>query len=190
LNDLSFPLFASILGIQIAHEVAHAVAAKMNNLDISFPTLVPSLESGLTGAITSLQAPPKDKQALFDFAIAGPLTGILVSVILMFSGMFISSSMDAASFSDLPALPLDLLRQSSLAGGIIDAVNPGLLSVPDAALGTQALSGINIPFHPLTIAGYFGLVIIAINLLPVGSKYLYFFKTIFMKLYFVNYNAH
>jgi len=85
---------------------------------------------------------------------------------------------------------LDLLCQSSSAGGIIDAVNPGLLSVPDAALGTQALSGINIPFHPLTIAGYFGLVIIAINLLPVGSKYLYFFKTIFMKLYFVNYNAH
>lgn len=168
LNDVSFPLFASILGIQVAHEIAHAVAAKLNGIEISFPTLVPSLESGLTGAITSLQSPPKDKQSLFDFAIAGPLTGILVSVILMYTGMFLSSSMDSAAFSDLPALPLDLLRQSSLGCGIINSVTPGLLSIPDAAIGTKALSDINIPLHPLTIAGYLGLMINAINLLPLG----------------------
>jgi len=168
LNDLSFPVFASILGIQIAHEVAHAVAAKSNGLDISFPTLVPSLESGLTGAITSLQSVPKDKQTLFDFAIAGPLTGWVLSTALLFTGMIASSSMDAASYSNLPALPLDLLRQSSLAGGIIDYISPGLLTVPDAALGSQALSAINIQLHPLAVAGYFGLMINAINLLPVG----------------------
>ncbi len=168
LNDVSFPLFASILGIQVAHELAHAVAAKLNGIEISFPTLVPSLESGLTGAITSLQSPPKDKQSLFDFAIAGPLTGIIVSVILMYTGMFLSSSMDAAAFLDLPALPLELLRQSSLGGGIINSVTPGLLSIPDAAIGTKALSDINIPLHPLTIAGYLGLMINSINLLPLG----------------------
>ena len=171
LNDLSFPLFVSIIGIQFAHEVAHLVAAKMNGLQTSFPTLVPSLDAGLTGAITSLEAPPKDKQSLFDFAIAGPLTGLGVSVVLMYIGMFLSSSMDAAAFSDLPALPLSLLRQSSLAGGIIDSISPGLLTVPDAALGTKALADINISLHPLTIAGYLGLMTNAINLLPVGSKY-------------------
>ena len=168
LNDLSFPLFATLIGIQVAHEIAHSIVAKVNGLNISFPTLVPSLASGLTGAITSLQSPPKDKQALFDFAIAGPLAGIFVSIILMYVGMFMSSSLDASSFSDLPALPLVLLRQSSLAGGIIDSVNPGLLSIPDAALGTSALADINIPLHPLTIAGYFGLMINAVNLLPLG----------------------
>lgn len=168
LNDLSFSLFVSVIGIQFAHEIAHLVAAKVNGLKTSFPTLVPSFDAGLTGAITSLESPPKDKQSLFDFAIAGPLTGLGVSVILMYAGMFLSSSMDAAAFSDLPALPLSFLRQSSLAGGIIDSISPGLLTVPDAALGTKALADINIPLHPFTVAGYFGLMTNAINLLPVG----------------------
>ena len=179
LSDLSTPLFFTCIGIQVIHEVAHKIVADANGIKISFPTLVPSLESGLTGAITSLQSVPKDKQALFDFAIAGPLAAILTSVIMMYAGMFLSSSMDAAAFADLPALPLALLRQSSLAGGIIDSISPGLLSIPDAALNTRALTDINIPLHPLTIAGYFGLMIDAINLLPAGSKYQY--RTSFSK---------
>lgn len=147
---------------------AHIIAANNNDLNITIPTLVPSLGTGLTGGITSLQNPPKDKQALFDFAIAGPLAGMGVSFSLLVLGMILSSNMDAAAFAELPALPLNLLRQSSLVGGTIDAMSPGLLTVPDAALGTKALSEMNIPLHPLTIAGYFGMMINAANLLPCG----------------------
>ena len=87
---------------------------------------------------------------------------------LLVLGMILSSNMDAAAFAELPALPLNLLRQSSLVGGTIDAMSPGLLTVPDAALGTKALSEMTIPLHPLTIAGYFGMMINEANLLPCG----------------------
>ena len=85
--------------------------------------------------------------------------------------MMATVTMDASAYSNLPALPLPLLRQSSLVGGIIDSISPGLLSVPDAALGSRALNDINIPLHPLAIAGYFGMMINAANLLPTGSEY-------------------
>lgn len=168
LNDLSFPLFATTVGIQAIHELSHFIAARNNNLNITTPTLVPSLGTGLLGGITSLKNPPRDKQSLFDFAIAGPLAGMGASVMLLIIGMVATISMDAASYENLPALPFNLLRQSSLAGGIINSISPGLLTVPDAALGSKALSEINIPLHPFAIAGYFGLMINAVNLLPVG----------------------
>jgi len=168
LNDASFPLFVATVGIQAVHEIAHYVVAKNNGLNITIPTLVPSLGTGLTGGITSLQNPPKDKQALFDFAIAGPLAGIGVSIAMLVFGMAATSSMDAAAYASLPELPLNMIRQSSLVGGIIDSFSPGLLTVPDAALGTKALQETNIPLHPLAIAGYFGMMVNAANLLPVG----------------------
>ena len=168
LNDLSFPLFAATVGIQTVHEIAHLIVASNNDMNITIPTLVPSIGTGLSGGITSLQSPPKNKQALFDFAIVGPLAGMTVSAVLLFIGMTATNSMDAAAYGDLPRLPLDLLRQSSLVGGIIDSISPGLLTVPDASLGTKAIQEINIPLHPFAIAGYFGMMINAVNLLPVG----------------------
>jgi Zn-dependent protease/protein-arginine kinase activator protein McsA len=169
LNEMSFPLFVATIVIQLSHELAHFIVAQANGLKISLPTFVPSLATGLTGAITSLKQPPKDKQELFDFAISGPLVGMAVSVLFVYVGMMATVTMDASAYSDLPALPLTLLRQSSLVGGIIDSMSPGLLSVPDAALGSRALNDINIPLHPLVIAGYFGMMINAANLLPTGS---------------------
>jgi len=168
LSDVSFPLFAATIGIQAAHELGHFVAASNNGLNTTIPTLVPNIATGFAGAITALTDPPKNKQALFDFAIAGPLMGMAVSASLLFAGMFATASMDASAYADLPLLPLNLLRQSSLVGGIIDSVTPGLLTLPDAALGTKAVSDINIHLHPLAIAGYFGMMINAANLLPVG----------------------
>lgn len=168
LNDLSFPLFVASVGIQAVHEFAHIIVANNNGLNITTPTLIPSLGTGLTGGITSLQNPPKDKQALFDFAIAGPLAGMGASIAMLVYGMTATASMDAATYASLPELPLTMLRQSSLVGGIINSITPGLLTLPDTALGTKALQEINIPLHPFAIAGYFGMMVNAANLLPVG----------------------
>jgi hypothetical protein len=173
LNNASFPLFLMYIVIQLSHELAHQVVASANGMNITYPTLVPSIASGLSGAVTSLKDPPKDKQALFDFAIAGPLAGITVSIIMLCVGMEATVNMDAASYADLPALPLTLLRQSSLGGGIIDGIAPGLLDLPDAALNSKPIADVNIPLSPFAIAGFLGLMINAINLLPVGRKYIF-----------------
>jgi hypothetical protein len=71
----------------------------------------------------------------------------------------------------LPCLPLDILRQSTLGGGIIDSIlGAGVLNVPGGSLGTAAVAGMTIPLHPVAIAGYISLFVNALSLLPIGSK--------------------
>ena len=71
--------------------------------------------------------------------------------------------MDQLSQSQLPSLPIQLVRSSSLAGGMVEwLLGDGALLSPDPT----AL----IRLHPLAIAGFIGIVSNALNLLPLGSK--------------------
>jgi membrane-associated protease RseP (regulator of RpoE activity) len=75
---------------------------------------------------------------------------------------------DPSTAAMFPALPLDILRQSSLGGGIVDWVlGSGTLSVPEGA--SELIASINIPLHPVAIAGYIGLLVNAFALLPIGT---------------------
>jgi len=158
INELAYPLFATSLGIHFAHEIAHKLVADSNGMNITFPTLIPSFLTGITGTVTSLAAPPKDKQALLDFAIIGPLAGMTVSILALYLGITITASTGAEAYANLPALSLQVLRQSSLAGGLMESVIPGLLNVPDAAGAIKPLTEVFIPLHPLAIAGFFWVV--------------------------------
>lgn len=112
---------------------------------------------------------------MFDISVAGPLVGILASLVAIAIGSQMTLTSDP---SLLPALPLEILRQSTLGGSIIDSVlGSGALSVPEGALGTAAVAGITIPLHPVAVAGYISLVVNSLSLLPIGSKSLSFALT-------------
>lgn len=109
---------------------------------------------------------------MFDFAVAGPLTGIAASIIAMYLGLEFTIFSTAEAYAQFPALPLEILRQSTLGGGLIEFIlGTGALSIPGGAEGTRAIASINIPLHPVAIAGYIGLIVNALALLPVGSEY-------------------
>jgi membrane-associated protease RseP (regulator of RpoE activity) len=137
-------------------------------MKITFPTFVPSLITGITSSVTTFKAPPPNKDALFDFSIVGPLAGLLMSVAAVVVGSQLTLISDPAT---LPALPLEILRQSTLGGTIInDILGNGVLTVSEGARGTQAVAGMVIPLHPMAIAGYVSLFVNALALLPIGSK--------------------
>lgn len=77
LTDLSVPLFLAYMALQLSHEAAHAAVAKAKGFDVALPTVVPSILSGTLGSITSLKSPPKNRQDLLEFAVAGPLVGMI-----------------------------------------------------------------------------------------------------------------
>jgi membrane-associated protease RseP (regulator of RpoE activity) len=133
-------------------------------MEITVPTFVPSLITGTASTVTTFKAPPKNKEAMFDFSLAGPLAGIVASIVALTIGSQLTLTSDPAT---MPALPLEILRQSTLGGGIIDGIIQGSLYLPDGA----PMSGILISLHPVAIAGYIGLMVNALNLVPVGSKY-------------------
>ncbi len=165
LTDLSIPLFLSFIGIQLVHEVAHSLTAMAKGVKLSVPVFVPSLITGITSSVTTFKTLPKNKNDMFDIAASGPLAGVVVSSMALALGAKLTLISDPAT---LPALPLDILRQSTLGGAIIDNVITGSLYVPEGA----PTAGITIPLHPFAVAGYVGLIVNALALLPVGSKFI------------------
>jgi hypothetical protein len=171
LTDLSVPMFVTFISLQLIHELGHRVVSSVYGIDVTLPTFVPSLASGITSSITNFKSLPKNREQLFDFAIAGPLAGIIASLLALYTGLQLTAVSDQSALATFPALPLEILRQSSLGGGVIEYVlGNGILSIPDGAVGTKAVASINIPLHPVAIAGYISLIVNALSLLPIGSK--------------------
>ena len=136
---------------------------------MTVPTLIPSVISGITSSITYLKTPPKNKSDLLLFSVAGPLTGIIASLLLEVYGLALTASADVSSLQGYPGLPLALLRQSSLGGGLVDLVlGNGVLNVPSSIDGANMLASTVIPLHPFAIAGFVSLLVNALALVPAG----------------------
>jgi len=157
-------VIAALLLPQFAHEIAHRVVAFKDGFKIGLPTIIPSIQIGLQGSITPILTPPKNFNSLFDFAIAGPLTGLIISIGLLYLGLSTQVFMDTAAQAQLPAVPVELLRASSLGGGIIEwLLGDGILGrSPDDASAVIRL-------HPYAVGGYLGIIVNALNLLPIGN---------------------
>ena len=120
----------------------------------------------MTGTVTQFKEPPKSKEAMFDVSIAGPLAGMIASIAALVVGAQLTLVSDQ---SLLPSLPLDILRQSTLGGGIIDAIlGAGALRVPPGAELSQT-AGMTVSLHPVAVAGYIGLIVNGLALLPIGT---------------------
>ena len=169
LSDMSIPLFLTFIALQIVHEVAHLAVANAKKFEISVPTLVPSILSGITSSITTLKTSPKNRQELLEFAVAGPLAGMICSILVLSYGLALTATADSATIANFPGLPLAVLRQSSLGGGLVDIVlGNGVLNVPASAEGAQLLASTMISLHPFAIAGFLSLFVNALALIPAG----------------------
>jgi membrane-associated protease RseP (regulator of RpoE activity) len=146
-----------ILGV---HELGHFFMARRHAMDVTPPYFVPvPFGLGTFGAFIQMRSPPVDRKALFDVAVAGPLAGFVVAV---------------------PALLLGL-RFSSIAGGSDGTISHGFLHgvtvgssilftvLTKLSLGDAAHYGALVQLSPLAFAGWLGLFITALNLLPVGQ---------------------
>lgn len=124
---------------------------------IPFPFLLDSFSLGTLGAILQRRSPIPHRKALFDTAIAGCLSGLLIIVPVLFWGLSLSE-----------VVPLE---ESSAFN--IQAQNPRLsllLSLlSKLALGSALTVETGIKLHPLATAGCVGLFITAINLMPIGQ---------------------
>ncbi|KAK1744814.1 zinc metalloprotease (family M50) [Skeletonema marinoi] len=142
LSDMSIPLFLTFIALQLVHEVAHLAVANSKKFEISVPTLVPSILSGITSSITTLKTSPKNRQDLMEFAVAGPLAGMICSILVLSYGLALTATADPGAVQNFPGLPLAVLRQSSLGGGLVDIfLGNGVLNVPASAEGLNFLLG-------------------------------------------------
>jgi membrane-associated protease RseP (regulator of RpoE activity) len=148
---LAGPIAAGIMVILIAHEAAHWFMARRLNVKISWPFLLPAWQIGSFGALTRFESLLPNRTVLFDVAFAGPAAGGLISFGMLFLGLILSHP--GSSFQ----VPAEFFQGSVLVGALAKSVLGSALTEP------------LVDVHPLTLLGWLGLVITALNLMPAGQ---------------------
>src|SRR6266566_587540 len=139
-----------LLTILGSHEMGHYLVAKRYKVQASLPFFLPSVPPlGTFGAFISMRDPIPNRRALLDIGVSGPLVGFAIAIPVTLAGLALS----AAS----TALP------PNVAG---EAIRPSILF---SFLSLFFPLPSSFSLHPLAFAGWVGLFVTAINLLPAGQ---------------------
>lgn len=159
--DTALPIVTALLGVNLMHEVGHRIAALVKKVRMGPSFFIPFAEIGSLGAITPFASLLRNRSEMWDVSAAGPLAGTLAAGSLLVFGLAQSSGVDptdAAASASFISIPTQLFQNSLLLGGMARV-----------ALGEQALRGAVVLVHPFVVAGWWGLITNALNMLPVGS---------------------
>jgi membrane-associated protease RseP (regulator of RpoE activity) len=168
------PYSLLILFIITCHEFGHYFAAKYHKVDatlpyyIPFPPITGFINFGTMGAVIKTVSPVRTKKAMFDIGIAGPIAGFIASLIILIYG-----------FQNVPG------------ESYILSIHPDYYSPEYGLSGFKLIFGDTILFsffkylfagnaqffppmseiyhYPFLCVGWFGLLITAMNMIPVGQ---------------------
>ena len=147
------PFSVTLMSILLVHEMGHYLVSRHHGVQASLPYFIPAPSFiGTFGAFIRMKSPPPDRKSLFDVAAAGPLAGLALAVPAVIVGLHLSTM----TASETPSGGLTL--GSSLLLSFLSKATLGLL--PEE---------VNIALHPIGFAGWIGLLVTALNLLPVGQ---------------------
>jgi len=145
----------SMMAILATHEMGHWIAARLHGVSVSLPYFIPApppiTPFGTFGAFIRQRSPAPNKDALFDIGVAGPLAGFVASVAITFIG-----------------LPLCKVTIGPIPGAVRLPYIFAYALVIRLVLGPQP-EGASTLLHPVAFAGWIGMVITMLNLIPAGS---------------------
>jgi len=177
------PFAASLLAILLAHEFGHYLAARYHKTKVTLPYFIPLPISplGTMGAFIRLKEPPKNKRILLDIGVAGPLAGLVVAIPILLYGLSIST---ISQINVPPGSGIQLEGNSILYLLSKYAVFGQLLPSPASYAGLSPvlywvryfftgqplpLGGLDVMISPVAWAGWAGLLVTALNLIPAGQ---------------------
>jgi membrane-associated protease RseP (regulator of RpoE activity) len=150
------PYAAALMAILLCHESGHYVLARLHRIDATLPYFIPGpypLPFGTLGAFIRMRTMPLHRRALFDVGAAGPWGGIAVAIPVLILGLSLSEVKPLSTMADSGRIYGDPL----LLQGLIRLV-----------LGVSS-SDVAVMLHPIAEAGWVGLFVTALNLMPVGQ---------------------
>jgi membrane-associated protease RseP (regulator of RpoE activity) len=179
------PFAIALLSILLAHEFGHYLAGRYHKTHVTLPYFIPFPFSpfGTMGAFIQLKEPPRNRRILLDIGLAGPLAGLVVAIPVLLIG-FSLSTVDRLPLVLRPGEALSLEGNSLLYlfmkflafGDLLPApVSYGALPAPLYWLRyfftgqPLPLGGSDVLLHPVAWAGWAGLLVTALNLIPAGQ---------------------
>jgi len=183
--NTGWPFALSLMGILAAHEFGHYLAGRYHHVHVTLPYFIPFPFSqiGTLGAFINMKELPRNRKILFDIGVAGPFGGMLVAIPVLLYGLSISKLAPLPSL--VSAANLVQLEGNSLAYLLAKFVVFGkLLPSPASYAGIspvlywlrffftgfpKPLGGWDVNISPVAWAGWIGLLVTAMNLIPAGQ---------------------
>jgi membrane-associated protease RseP (regulator of RpoE activity) len=174
-----WPFTLSLLAILLAHEFGHYLMSRYHKTAATLPYFIPlPLLSplGTMGAVIQMRQTPKNRRVLFDIGIAGPLAGLIVAIPVLIWGLMHSQ-----------VRPLEIGQGMMMEGNSLLYlllkywVFGEWLPTPPQQVGVfywiryfftgspLPVGGRDVLIHPVAFAGWAGLLVTALNLLPAGT---------------------
>jgi len=176
-----WPFALSLMGILLAHEFGHYLVSRYHKTPATLPYFIPLPfpPLGTMGAAILMKGVPKNKRILFDIGVAGPLAGMLVAIPVLFYGLSLSSldtiQATANSFIEGNSL-IYLFAKFAIFGKFLPEpatfgnMPPFLYWLRYFFTGQPSpIGGIDVFIHPVAFAGWAGLLVTALNLVPAGT---------------------
>ena len=146
----------SLLLILGAHEFGHYWASRKNGVQSTLPYFIPAppiFIAGTFGAFIQIKQRIPNRRVLMEIGAAGPIAGFVVALPMLMVGLHLSS-----------------VSPSTGIGGISYGSSYILNLCSEMILGVDPSSPyINIHLHPIAFAGWIGMLVTALNLMPVGQ---------------------
>jgi len=180
------PFLFSMLGILLAHELGHYFAARYHQVKVTLPYFIPLpflSPFGTLGAFIQLKSPPTNRRVLLDIGIAGPLAGLVVAVPVLIYGL-LTSHIEPLPTTLPPGTGLSLEGNSILyvflkwlvfgrwlpEPASFGNLPPMLYMLRYYLLGFPLpLGGADVLLNNIAWAGWGGLLVTGLNLIPVGQ---------------------
>jgi len=177
-----WPYAVSLMSILLAHEFGHYLMSRHHHTRATLPYFIPLPlpPLGTMGAAILMQGTPKNKRVLFDIGVAGPLAGIVVAIPVLLLGLSLSHldviqgvdgmvQMEGNSLLYLAAKYLTFGRLLP-APADLGGVSPIVYWLRYFFTGRPIpLGATDVFIHPVAFAGWAGLLVTALNLIPAGT---------------------
>jgi membrane-associated protease RseP (regulator of RpoE activity) len=151
------PLYSvAVMLILLGHEMGHYFMSRKNGIRATLPYFLPLpfiSPFGTLGAVIRMEGPIPSRKALFDTGIIGPLISFFLSIPAILIGLKLSQ----------------VIPTSQIKGEIIRLADPLLISFIQQLVMRDVPANYEVIYHPVAFAGWVGLFVTALNLLPVGQ---------------------
>ena len=147
----------AIMAVFGIHEMGHKLTANKEGIEATPPYFIPGPPPilggfGTFGAVILQKSLPANKDKLFDIGSSGPIFGFIIATIVTAVGMTMlipAAPVQGATYLPMPLLSVLIYELMSSSG-----------MVPSPSQGQELF------MHPVALAGWLGMVITMLNLLP------------------------
>jgi membrane-associated protease RseP (regulator of RpoE activity) len=146
---------ATIILILLGHEMGHYLTSRRYGIRATLPFFLPFPlpPFGTLGAVIRMESTVSSRKALFDTGVAGPLTSLILSIPAMVIGLKLST-----------VVPVSHIKE-----GALRLADPLLFSFIQRLVLGEVSENYEIFLHPIGFAGWVGLFVTSLNLLPIGQ---------------------